>query len=309
MSQDSLTVGSQDWRTDYVLLAALWGASFMFMRMSAAEFGPIATAWTRVCVATLFLFPLMLWQGHLAEFKAHWKIVLGFGVFNSALPFSLFAYAVIHISTGLSAILNAVVPLFAAVVAWLWLGDQLNRWRSAGLFIGFFGVSLLASNQTHFHSAANPDASLWGQYTAIAACLLATICYAISGSFTKKYMPHLSPLVSASGSQLGACLALLMPALWAMPEVMPSPKAWLSLLILGVACTGIAYILYFRLINRAGPAKALTVTFLIPVFALIYGVIFLNERVTLSMLFLGAVVVFGTALSSGLFPKKEIIKS
>ena len=296
---------SQDWRVDYLMLAALWGSSFLFMRMGTAEFGPLATAWTRVSVATLFLWPFMVWQGHWTLFKSKWKLIVGFGVFNSALPFTLFAYAVMHISTGLSAILNAAVPLFAAVVAWVWLGDRLNPWRIAGLFIGFMGVTLLANNQSSFHSAANPDASLWGQYTAIAACLLATLCYAISGSFTKKYMPNLPPLVSSTGSQLGATLALSMPALWSLPEAMPSAKAWLSLMVLGVACTGIAYILYFRLVNRAGPAKALTVTFLIPVFALIYGVIFLNETVTLSMVFLGVVVVFGTALSSGIFPKMK----
>ena len=294
---------SQDWRIDYLMLAALWGSSFLFMRMGAAEFGPLATAWARVCVATLFLFPFMLWQGHWTLFKSKWKIILCFGVFNSALPFALFAYAVMHISTGLSAILNAAVPLFAAVVAWLWLGDRLNRWRIAGLFIGFMGVTLLASNQTSFHTEANPDASLWGQYTAIAACLVATLCYAISGCFTKKFMPNLPPLVSSTGSQLGASLALALPALWALPEDMPSSQAWLSVIMLGVACTGIAYILYFRLVNRAGPAKALTVTFLIPVFALIYAVAFLNETVTLSMVLLGMVVVFGTAMSSGIFPK------
>jgi drug/metabolite transporter (DMT)-like permease len=238
-------------------------------------------------------------------FKSKWKIILGFGIFNSALPFALFAYAVMHISTGLSAILNAAVPLFAAVVAWLWLDDRLSRWRIAGLFIGFLGVTLLASNQTSFHTEANPDASAWGQYTAIAACLVATLCYAISGSFTKKYMPNLPPLVSSTGSQLGASLALALPAFWAMPEAMPSTQAWLSIVILGVACTGIAYILYFRLVNRAGPAKALTVTFLIPVFALIYGVVFLNETVTLSMVLLGVVVIFGTAMSSGIFPKMK----
>jgi drug/metabolite transporter (DMT)-like permease len=116
-------------------------------------------------------------------------------------------------------------------------------------------------------------------------------------------MPNLPPLVSATGSQLGASLALAIPALWALPEALPSTQAWLSLIMLGVACTGVAYILYFRLINRAGPAKALTVTFLIPVFALIYGVVFLNETVTLSMVFLGMVVVIGTAMSSGIFPK------
>ena len=296
---------SQDWRVDYLLLAALWGSSFLFMRMGASEFGPLATAWTRVFVATLFLAPLMLQQGHWPVFKKNWKMVLGFGVFNSALPFALFAYAVLHISTGLSAILNASVPLFAALVAWVWLGDRLNKWRIAGLFIGFVGVSLLANNQTSYHSAANPDTSLWGQYTAIAACLLATLCYAIAGSFTKKYMPNMPPLVSSTGSQLGASLALTVPAVLAMPSAMPSPKAWAALIILGVACTGIAYILYFRLVNRAGPAKALTVTFLIPVFALVYGVAFLNETVTWGMMMLGGVVVFGTALSSGLFPKAK----
>ena len=294
---------SSDWRIDYLMLAALWGSSFLFMRMGAAEFGPLATAWTRVCIATLFLFPLLFWQGHWTLFKSKWKLILGFGVFNSALPFALFAYAVMHISTGLSAILNASVPLFAAVVAWIWLGDRLNHWRIAGLFIGFIGVAFLAGDQTSFHSAANPDASTSGQYTAIAACLLATLCYAISGSFTRKHMPNLPPLVSATGSQLGASLALSIPALWALPEALPSTQAWLSLIMLGVACTGVAYILYFRLINRAGPAKALTVTFLIPVFALIYGVVFLNETVTLSMVFLGMVVVLGTAMSSGIFPK------
>jgi drug/metabolite transporter (DMT)-like permease len=118
-------------------------------------------------------------------------------------------------------------------------------------------------------------------------------------------MPNMPPLVSSTGSQLGASLALTLPAFWAMPAAMPSPKAWGALIILGVACTGIAYILYFRLVNRAGPAKALTVTFLIPVFALVYGVAFLNETVTWVMVLLGGVVVFGTALSSGLFPKSK----
>jgi drug/metabolite transporter (DMT)-like permease len=107
------------------------------MRMGAAEFGPLATAWLRVCIATLMLFPLMVWQGHFSVFKANWKLVLGFGVINSALPFALYAYAVMHISTGLSAILNASVPLSAALVAWLWLGDRLNRWRIVGLIVGF----------------------------------------------------------------------------------------------------------------------------------------------------------------------------
>ena len=304
MNAPTASDNAREWRTDFVMLGALWGASFLFMRMGAAEFGPLVTAWIRVCIATLFLFPIMMWQGHLSVFKANWKLVLGFGVINSALPFALYAYAVMHISTGLSAILNASVPLFAAMVAWLWLGDRLNRWRIAGLFIGLLGVTLLANHQTHFHNASNPDASSWGQLTAIAACLLATVCYAIAGSFNKKYMPNLPSLVSATGSQFGASLALTVPALFVLPENMPGAQAWGSVFMLGVACTGIAYILFFRLVNRAGPAKALTVTFLIPVFALIYGVMFLEETVTPIMVLLGLLVILGTALSSGLLPKK-----
>ena len=304
MSAQATSQPTTDWRTDYVLLGALWGASFLFMRMGAAEFGPLATAWLRVLIAALMLLPLMMWQGQLCVFKAHWKLVLGFGFINSALPFALYAYAVMHISTGLSAILNASVPLFAALVAWIWLGDRLNRWRFAGLIIGFVGVSLLANNQTSFHNTANPDASPLGQHMAIAACLLAVICYALAGSFNKKYMTDMPPLVSATGSQIGASIALTLPALLTLPEKMPSAKAWLGILMLGVACTGIAYFLFFRLVHQAGPSKALTVTFLIPVFALVYGVIFLGETVTLIMVLLGMLVILGTTLSSGLFPKK-----
>lgn len=304
MTEPNANHQASDWYFDFVMLGALWGASFLFMRMGAAEFGPLVTAWLRVCIATLMLFPLMVWQGQLSVFKTHWKMVLGFGVINSALPFALYAYAVMHISTGLSAILNAAVPLFAALVAWLWLGDRLTRWRIVGLFIGFMGVSLLANHQTSFHQDANPDASSWGQYTAIAACLLATVCYAIAGSFNKKYMADMPALVSATGSQFGAGLALTLPALFALPQTMPSAQAWGSVLMLGIACTGIAYVLFFRLVNRAGPAKALTVTFLIPVFALVYGVIFLDETVTLIMVLLGILVILGTAMSSGLLPKK-----
>jgi drug/metabolite transporter (DMT)-like permease len=129
---------------------------------------------------------------------------------------------------------------------------------------------------------------------------LATTCYAFSASFTKKHLPSMPPLVAATGSQIGATLALALPALWFRPDHMPSIPAWGALLALGVVCTGIAYVVYFRLIERAGPARALTVTFLIPVFAIVYGVLLLGEQITPWMLGCGAVVLLGTALSSGL---------
>jgi drug/metabolite transporter (DMT)-like permease len=134
----------------------------------------------------------------------------------------------------------------------------------------------------------------------VLACLLATLCYALAASFTKKYLTGLPPLMTATGSQLGATLGLALPALWLWPAQMPSLKAWGAVAVLGVLCTGVAYILYFRIIERAGPARALAVTFLVPVFAVIYGVAFIGEAVTHWMLVCGVVIVCGTALSTGL---------
>jgi drug/metabolite transporter (DMT)-like permease len=284
------------WLTDFLLLAAIWGASFLFMRMAAVEVGALPTAAIRVAIASLFLLPLMLAKGHWAALRQHWKPVLFVGVLNSGVPFALYSFAVLHISTGFSSILNATVPLFGALVAWVWLGDKPGLSRTVGLAIGFGGVVLLAGGQASFTPNASGIAPAW----AVLACLLATSCYALSASFTKKHIPSLPPLVTATGSQIGATLALAVPALWFRPQQLPSATAWGALLTLGVLCTGIAYVLYFRLIDRAGPSRALTVTFLIPVFAIAYGVLLLDEAITPWMLLCGAIVMAGTALSSGL---------
>jgi drug/metabolite transporter (DMT)-like permease len=290
------TTPDRGWLTDFLMLAAIWGASFMFMRLAALELGALPTAALRVAIAALFLLPLLMAKGHWPALRQHWRPVFAVGLLNSAIPFALYAFAVMHISTGLSAILNATVPLFGALVAWLWLRDRPSLSRTVGLAIGFGGVVLLVGGQASFKPNASGVAPVW----AVLACLLATTCYAFSASFTKKYLPSMPPLVAATGSQIGATLALALPALWFRPDHMPSVPAWGALLALGVVCTGIAYVVYFRLIERAGPARALTVTFLIPVFAIVYGVILLGEQITPWMLGCGAVVLLGTALSSGL---------
>jgi len=284
------------WLADFLMLAAIWGASFMFMRLAALDLGALPTAAMRVAIAALFLLPLLVAKGHWPVLRQHWRPVFLVGLLNSAIPFALYAFAVMHISTGLSAILNATVPLFGALVAWLWLRDRPSLSRTIGLAIGFGGVVLLVGGQASFKPNASGVAPVW----AVLACLLATTCYAFSASFTKKHLPSMPPLVAATGSQIGATLALALPALWFRPDHMPSVPAWGALLALGVVCTGIAYVVYFRLIERAGPARALTVTFLIPVFAIVYGVILLGEQITPWMLGCGAVVLLGTALSSGL---------
>jgi len=285
------------WIVEFVVLAAIWGASFLFMRIGTVAFGPVATAGLRVIVAALFLVPILLARGHAASLREHWKLVLVVGVTNSAIPFVCFTYALQSITVGLSSLINATVPLFGAAIAWAWLKDRPSNSRVVGLVIGFVGVGMLAWDKASFRPDASGLSSGWG----VLACLFACLCYGISASFTKRYLAGLPSLVSATGSQLGAALALLPLTIAFWPEQAVPLQAWGAVLALGVVCTGVAYILFFRLIERAGPAKALSVTFAIPVFAIVYGVVLLGEAVTPWMLVCGLVIVLGTTLSTGMW--------
>lgn len=291
--------GSKRWTVDFALLAAIWGGSFLFMRIGTVEFGALPTAAVRVGIASAFLLPLLVLRGLGQQLRARWKMIFAIGVLNSGIPFACFSFALLSITTGLSAILNATVPLFGALIAWAWLKDRPAGSRVLGLAVGFAGVAMLAWDKASF----KPDASGVAPGWAVLACLLATFCYGLAATATKRYLSGLPPLVTATGSQLGATLGLALPAIWLWPAQPPSLKAWLALVVVGVVCTGIAYILYFRLIEQAGPARALAVTFLVPVFAVFYGVLFLAEPVTGWMLLCGAVIVFGTALSTGLLKR------
>ncbi|RYF08483.1 MAG: DMT family transporter [Comamonadaceae bacterium] len=283
------------WLGEFVLLSALWGASFLFMRLGASEFGPLPLAGLRVGFAALFLLPILLWSGHAQALREHWRPIVVSGLVNSAIPFALFAWAVLHLTTGLTSILNATVPLFGALVAWLWLGDRITGLRWLGLALGFIGVALLAWRAPAGAGLQTAQAS-W----AIAACLAAASCYAIAASFTRRYLAGIPPLATATGSLMGATLGLAGPTLWLWPAQTPGLRAWLAVGAIAVLCTGIAYILYFRLITQAGPSRALAVTFLAPVFALAYGALFLHEAVTPWMVGCGLMILCGTMLSTGL---------
>lgn len=292
------------WVVDLVLLAALWGASFLFMRMGAAEFGALPTAAARVSIGALFLFPLMMLRGQGAALVQHWRPTMGIGVFNSGLPFALFSFALLTINSSLAAVLNATAPMFGALVAWVWFRERPGNWRLVGLAIGFTGVVMLASGNAGLRNGdgtGNSNAALW----AIGACLLACLCYGIAASATRRYLTGVPPLATATGSQIGASLLLAVPAIAYWPQHMPTLRAWLAILALGVLCTGVAYFLFFRLIERAGPARALTVTFLLPVFATFYGVVFLDESITQWMLVCAAVIVCGVGLSTGFIAPKS----
>ena len=269
------------------------------MRLGAAEFGALPTAGMRVAIAALFLLPLLMLSGQWQVLSKHWKKIFVLGMLNSGIPFALYAYALLSITTGLSSLLNATVPLFGALIAWLWLKDRPHGMKILGLLIGFVGVAMLAWGKASFKPNASGLVTGW----AVLACLGACLCYGISASFTKRYLSGVPSLVIATGSQIGAAIGLALPTLWLWPSQTPSTTAWLALLAVGVLCTGVAYVLYFRLINKVGAAGSLTVTFLIPVFAVFYGMVFLGESVTPWMLFCGAVILLGTALSMGLLKR------
>ncbi len=284
---------------ELVLLAALWGASFLFMRLGAQEFGPIALAAVRVGLASAMLVPLLAARGQLSELRQHWRGLLVVGALNSAIPFALFSFAALSITAGLSSIVNATTPLWTAIVAFVWLRQGLTRWRVLGLVIGFAGVAFLAWDKASFKPGAD-HTGFW----AVLACAAATLCYGIAANATKRYLAGVSPLAVATGSQLSAAVMLAGPAGALWPPDLPGATAWLAALALAGLCTALAYILYFRLMSRVGPTNAVSVTFLIPLFAMLWGALFLREAVTAQMVLGGGIVLVGIALALGLVGPK-----
>ena len=287
---------SYPWPIDFFALSAIWGSSFLFTRLAVGEFGTAPTTALRVGIAALFLLPIALMRGQGSQLWRHKGHLLVLGLFSSAIPFACFAFALLSISTGLSSILNATVPLFGTVIAWIWLKDRPSMIRWIGLAIGFIGVVLLASGKASFKPDAQGNVTGW----AVLACLLATFCYGIAASYARRFLQGVPALTMATGSQISATLVLLGPALWYWPTSLPSAQAWAGIAVVGVLCTGVAYILYFRLVERAGPTPPMAVTFCIPVFALAYGALLLGEEITPWMVVCCLIIGLGTGLSTGL---------
>jgi drug/metabolite transporter (DMT)-like permease len=277
---------------DLTLLAALWGGSFLFMRMAVHDFGPIALIELRTGIAALFLLPLLGWRGGVPDFAASAGPIMLVGVINSALPFTLFAYAMLWMSAGLASILIAASPLFGALIGYIWLRDRLSPGQIIGLAIGFMGVALLAWDKAGLHGN--------GAAFALPAALIATISYGVAANYTTHRLRGVNTLAVAAGSQTGAALVMLPFAVWWWPAQLPSLRAWLAVVTLGVVSTALGYILYFRLIANIGATRAIAVTFLIPVFGMLLGVLVLGETVTAGMLAGGVVILVGTALTTGL---------
>jgi drug/metabolite transporter (DMT)-like permease len=274
-----------------LLLSALWGGSFIFIRVAAPVLGPVVLVWVRVLLAGLLLLAYAWGSRRSIEFRRHWRQYLMLGLFNSALPFLLISTAELHLSASLAAMLNATSPLFGAIIAFFWLRDPFTPRKLAGLALGILGVAILAG---------------WSPITldtvvlfSILASLAGAASYGLASVYTKARVSNIPALSMAAGSQLAAGLLLspLVPFTW--PAAAPSMTVVLCTLALAIASTALAYLLFFRLVVDVGPTKALTVTFLVPVFGVLWGALFLGEPVGISTVIGGLVVLAGTALVVG----------
>jgi drug/metabolite transporter (DMT)-like permease len=277
---------------DLFVLGAIWGASFLFMRVAAPEFGAIPLIAARVGIAAIFLIGVLARRRGLDQLFRNAPRLTFLGAINSAIPFSLFAYAVLSVTAGFASVLNSTAPLFGALVGFIWLRDRPSPARIAGLIVGFAGVLVLVWGRV---SLADD-----GGGVAVLAGLSAAVLYGISANYVKKRLSHVDSLVIATGSLVAATALLLPLAMMYWPVTPPGRLAWVSAVLLGVICTGIAYILYFRLLSRVGPSKTLAVTYLIPAFGVLWGHLLLHEPITASMVVGCSVILAGTTLATGI---------
>jgi drug/metabolite transporter (DMT)-like permease len=277
---------------ELLLLSLLWGAAYLFVRAAVPAFGPAPLVVLRLGLAAVLLLPVLLLRGGLPTLRAHPRQLLVLGVPFTAVPFLLLAYASLHITAGLVAVLNATAPLFAALIAHYLLKERLGAWRALGLVIGFAGVGVLMWGSVSFKTGSG--------LFAVLAVLGTSTFWGIGANYTRKHLAGADALVITVGSLLAASL-FLAPFAWATwPSENPSARAWAEVVFLGVASSGLGFLLYFRLLRRIGPVRAMSVTFLNPVVAMLSGWLYLGEAITLQMLAGGAVVLLGTALSLGM---------
>lgn len=290
-----------------ILLAAIWGASFLFMRVATPYFGSLNTAFLRVLFGCVGLTMLLLVLRTTIAFKGKALPAMLLGVINSAVPFVMYCLAAKWLPAGYSAILNATTPLMGVLIGGLCFSETFTLRKIVGVVLGLAGIVLLTTTGS---LALSQDVLL-----GIAACLVATACYASAGFLTKKWIGDrggLDARLVALGSQIGASLFLLpvfIGSLVIQPVVQWNhPGVWLCVLALGLICTAWAYILFFRLIADIGPLKTLTVTFLIPPFGILWGYLFLGETLSKGFIAGGLVIIVAVWLVAGGIKSKPQIK-
>jgi drug/metabolite transporter (DMT)-like permease len=286
------TLAAPAWRRDLwtpielTLLGAIWGGSFLFMRVAAADFGPLPLVELRLLTGVAILLPF-LWQARARITPRHWLRFALIGSLNSAIPFSLFAWGAERAPAGIGAIANSMTVLFAALVAFLLFREHIGFRRMIALIVGFVGVVILASGRTAGDNVAG----------AAIAGTLASLCYGFAINFTRHWLADLPPVVAVAGT-LSCATVLVAPfAFAAWPATPIPPASWIAGTLLGVLCTGIAYVLFFRLIQRVGSSRASTTTYLVPIFGVAWGWLLLGERPTPTMI-ASAMLILGSVILS-----------
>jgi drug/metabolite transporter (DMT)-like permease len=275
-----------------LLLSLLWGSAYLFMRASVPAFGPAPMIFLRMAMGSLLvLLPLTIARSGLRPMLSQWRQMLVYGIAFTAIPFIGLGHAAMSISAGLLAILQAAAPMFAAIVAHVWLKERITPTRALGLLIGLAGVALLVWGKVDLREDAG---------VAILVTLAVTVLWGVSSNYARARLSHVDPLALATGSLTVAAIVLA-PLAWASwPAQPPGPKAWAEVAFLGLASSGLGFLIFFGLIRQVGAVGAVSVTFLNPVVAMVSAALYLGEPITTQMVAGCAVILAGTALTLGL---------
>jgi drug/metabolite transporter (DMT)-like permease len=275
----------------YLLLAAIWGGNFVLMKFGAPEFGPVPLAALRAAFAALFLLPVTLVGKHLPTVVRHWRALAVFSILNNVVPFILIAYATRFVSAGLASILNATMPLWVCLVAWIWFSERLGMLRIVGMAVGMVGVATIAWADV---STRSKDG-----YIAVTACLGGALSLGLAANYVKKHFSQMHPIPLTFGSSLFAAMLLAIPAGMAWPNDNPSVVAWAVVLLQATVSSAMASVLYYLLVERIGQTKAASIAFLIPVFAATWDSVFFRHVPSANSLVGATIVLAGSAMVTG----------
>jgi drug/metabolite transporter (DMT)-like permease len=280
-----------------VVLSVLWGGSFLLIRVAVPALGPFVLVELRVGLAAVALILYALTIGRMPKIRTRWKSFLVLGFLNTAMPFCLISTAEIHLTASLAAILNSTTVMFTAIVATVWMGDVLTARKAIGILLGIAGVTVLVG--------WDPLPLNGGFLLAVAAMLIASLSYALGATYAKQSFSGIPPLGMAIGQLCGAVVLLAPLAAVSVPAEAPSFVVALSILGLALLSTAVAYLIYFRLIENVGPTSTVTVTLLVPVFGLLFGILLLDEPFGVGTLAGLGIILLSVVLISGIAPRKD----